>query len=402
MNKQNTNIFFCENSYKQLLPEAARRYHELNNKLNELKAENKKLLENKTNHNTLPISIIQDIITIINYLKKIAYDKTSYYGINLDELEERIKRNSDNITLSDQLDIDYLINILKKSPNNTTELDIDLNSLSEIIKTTYKGINEFKNREKQILDCQKEIQWLTIETVQFRKMIPKRNDWHCGNRHYFIRLEDQLQCICCGASTIDYNISTEELDYLTECAKKQIMLIEDAKIEDLPFIQVRLEAYDKMISTYDPSEDDEENVDILDDLAHKLSLEVQRAHLLDLKKYDNERPRVNNPKYLTQEQVEELLKEIHHQQKTTNITEKEIRIKEYELLILSGAHIPTLLKEVKSEEEKDYLVTAYQNLSDYQYRIQSNYFKKEDDAIFYTCLTATPEINNRILTKKRW
>ena len=49
----------------------------------------------------------------------------------------------------------------------------------------------------------------------------------CFEKHTFIRLPGELKCVCCGATTKDYDLTEEELDFLTECAKYQKCLTEE-------------------------------------------------------------------------------------------------------------------------------------------------------------------------------
>ncbi len=42
----------------------------------------------------------------------------------------------------------------------------------------------------------------------------------CMDRHFFVRFADELKCMCCGATTKDYPLSKEELDFLTFLRRK--------------------------------------------------------------------------------------------------------------------------------------------------------------------------------------
>ena len=59
-----------------------------------------------------------------------------------------------------------------------------------------------------------------------------------------------------------------------------------------------------------------------------------------------------------------------------------------------------MLKEATNENDKIALTKAYYNLSNTDFRINSGYFHRDNDAIFYGCYTANPDINSRILEMK--
>ncbi len=135
---------------------------------------------------------------------------------------------------------------------------------------------------------------------------------------------------------------------------------------------------------------------------------IRKAHLLDAKIYEEEDIKVTNPKYLSEGQAKELLNEVENEydklQKSNsrfkNLMLEACKSARYEILILAGAHIPTLLEQAQDEEDKVALTQAYYHISSQEFRINSNYFSTTDEAIFYDCLTANPEINNRILQMK--
>ena len=79
---------------------------------------------------------------------------------------------------------------------------------------------------------------------------------------------------------------------------------------------------------------------------------------------------------------------------------EECKIAKYEVLILSGENIPLLYNSLDNKDDKFALIKAYYNLSNQDYRINSGYFKTSNEAVFYDCRTAHPEINQKILELK--
>ena len=121
---------------------------------------------------------------------------------------------------------------------------------------------------------------------------------------------------------------------------------------------------------------------------------------------------IGEPDYLKGERLEKLQRQLA--EKVANIEKaidhtyqasllQECRITKYELAILSGISIPELVKSAQitaSEEEMSALTQAYINMSSQDCRVNSGYFESEKDARFYDCITASPEINQRVLEMK--
>ena len=238
--------------------------------------------------------------------------------------------------------------------------------------------------------------------------------------HYFIRTENELKCLCCGKTTKDYPLTEEELDFLTLCADKNGLILNEVTEEDMPLFKVIMDEYvnNRKKSKNTASFESNEYYDYFAELEEQwlsdenemteIHAKIIRAHLLDSQTYNRKDIVVKNPKYLSEEKEKKLLLSVEKElEKIQNINSrfKELMIEEcrtakYEILILSGEHIPTLFNQTKSEEEKTALTKAYYNISNYDFRYNSGYFETETDAVFYDCYTANSEINNRILEMK--
>ena len=75
----------------------------------------------------------------------------------------------------------------------------------------------------------------------------------------------------------------------------------------------------------------------------------------------------------------------------------------YEVLLLAGKHINTLLEMAKDEDERIALTKAYYNISNQVYRLNSDYFApdyRSYDALKFDFVTANPDINNQVLEMK--
>lgn len=195
--------------------------------------------------------------------------------------------------------------------------------------------------------------------------------------------------------------------------------MEEFTKEDWPLLQVIIEQQDYRRSLrpeLDISDDDylikaEEQYYADEYEFVELRTTLTKAHLLDAQTYEGQKLKVKNPKYLSDAKKKELLENL--EKELDEIQKMESRFKpllieqcktaKYEILILSGEHIPTLLKETGDEDEKIALTKAYYNLSDKNFRVNSGYFEpshRNNDAIFYDCYTANPEINSKVLEIK--
>ena len=86
-----------------------------------------------------------------------------------------------------------------------------------------------------------------------------------------------------------------------------------------------------------------------------------------------------------------------------------IEAAKYEVSLLEGKRVTTILKEIDgsnlSESEKDYkkdaLVEAYYNLTNIDFRKQSEYFDNDNDICYAAFETANPEINKRLIKMRQ-
>ncbi len=195
-----------------------------------------------------------------------------------------------------------------------------------------------------------------------------------------VRFENELKCICCGATTKGYPFDKEDLDFLTFYAQIREILIKEATEEDIPLLQVLMQKLDykknqrKTLDPFSILEDGDLSEEYwLEDEAEisDLNREITKAHLLDSQKFDTKNIKVENPKYLSEENTKALLLEIEKELeriKKLNSRFKDLMIEEcntakYEILILSGAHIPSLIEQLKDEANKIALTKAYYNIS---------------------------------------
>ena len=359
------------------------------------------LIKNNKNNNYTLNELIDEYKELNSLIEKSISIKNDYEK----------QQNNDKFSFKEQLDLYNIINILiDLSYDKQYYMGIDLVNLKDKFENEYKNVINYINLNNRIYSLQIKRKEL-LDKINFNKF---NND--C-DKHYLVRIDNEIKCLSCGATTKDYSLNKDELDFLTACADNQGLLIKDIKKEDIPFLKVQIKRqnnnkkqYKKIINKY--IEDDYFGEDAwLTEISKLSMLEImlERAHLFDSKEYNNKDTVINNPKYFTQEKTNELLSEVEkelNKLKNNKSKNKELMIEEcntakYEILILSGEHIPTLYENAKSEEERIALVKAYYNLSNPNFRTNSEYFDSKESALFYYCLTADQDINNKILQIKK-
>lgn len=309
--------------------------------------------------------------------------------------------------------------------------DIDLIEVEAEIIESYPDLKKYlyaKGLVERLIMDRNEL----IEYISFYKFsAPKYHECCSEFKHTFIRLPNELKCVYCGASTKDYNLTEEQLDFLTNCAKDKNLLLKKATEADLHLIRFLIAKQEYIISSNQPTDDiydrypnlTEEEFDAFfyDDSLVKfagfdLKCNIEVAHRLDKKEYgEKDGLLVENPKYLSDEETQKLLESINQDIKRAESLDSDNKYKplliemcktiKYEILIVSGYHIPTLYNETQ-EKEKIYVAKAYFNLTDFKHREGTGYFKMNEfgikgEADQYKYLTANPEINELVLRIKK-
>ena len=343
-------------------------------------------------------AIIEGVRTVNDYYKEL---------LKKDDSKEK------GLSFKDQYKIFELIN--KEALRSENKYLIEL---KEKIRKLFPEVDNYINSQNKLRELVDEKNRAATEDISFDTFnIDYESE--CIPNHTFVRLDGELKCICCGATTKDYDLDEKELDFLTECADKQEMLIKPATKEDLPLLQVLFERNAFNRSLYTISEDEElsemniEEEQYFAEVAEisELNRAVEKAHVLDAEERDQEDLIVENSKYFSEEQANELLikigKELEKLKESDsrfkNLMIEDCMTAKYEVLLLAGKHINTLLEMAKDENERIALTKAYYNISNQVYRLNSDYFApdyRSYDALKFDFVTANPDINNQVLEMK--
>ena len=361
-------------------------------------------------------------INLKNELRDCLELKSSY--------NERLNNNyyDDETVLSfkEQLTLINIIDYYIRSDRIPLYSDVDLNVLKEKVDSLIcSDIIEYNKLLKRIRNININLDSL-FHSVTFFRLEEKKFSSRCRTHHYFVRLPNELRCVCCGATTKDCELTSEELDFLEKCADKQEQLIKNATKDDLPLLEAILipqldynfnmlydSIYDKYGEKKIENEDKLSYLDLTlqrDEEIHDLNRWIKWAHALDAGTFNTSfKP---CPKYLPDDIGEKLLLNIEKDLEKINNSNSRFKdlmvefcnMTRYEILILLGNNIIDLYNQAKDEDSQYALAKAYYNLSCEEYRKHSGYFPEDDknrDAIFYECLTASPAINKKVLKMKK-
>ena len=205
-------------------------------------------------------------------------------------------------------------------------------------------------------------------------------------------------------STKDLEVSDEIKLFIQNIINDLYGFKDELTADDIPVIKV---IYDKLNIKIkdDGSRDSDINGIIEDIILHK----VKVIHNWD-KKYltyrDNRRPFIKKLK----ESIASTELEIKNSDSGFKyLLLYSIEVAKYEVSLLDGKRVTTILKEIEesnmSESEKDYfkdaLVEAYYNLTNIEFRKQSEYFDNDNDICYAAFETANSEINKRLIKMRQ-
>lgn len=307
---------------------------------------------------------------------------------SLEKMPEKDRFQGDSqLTLTDKLN---LFKILQLS-DIKSQVDFDIYQLMKKLLDAFPDLEKYcQLQRRQDILKKRQLQILTNKVC-----LENFNDDYCC-QHQFIRVADQLMCINCGKTTQEYHHTIEDIDFLVECAIAQGLFIAEVTQEEVPLIMILKGQFDYF----------KENTDQI----HQIRMQLKRARMLDKGIFEDNKTKVSNPKYFTDDEALNLLRQVEREAiviKKLNSRFKDLlleqcRVARYEILILSGLNIPVILANyVENDTDVTALAKAYYNLMNDSFRINSGYFRSENNAAFYTCLTTNKHINQKVLELKR-
>lgn len=199
-------------------------------------------------------------------------------------------------------------------------------------------------------------------------------------------------------STKDVDIADADKEIIKDIISNTLGFKSEFEVSDIPLIKVIYNKVKKNLANH-------ANYIIEDNILKQ----VKRIHNLD-KKHSTYK---ENRRYFI-EDLKESITSSELEIRNSNSGFKylllySIETAKYEVSLLEGKRVTTILKEIDesnmSESEKDYkkdaLVEAYYNLTNIEFRKQSEYFDNDNDICYATFETANPEINKRLIKMRQ-
>ena len=310
-------------------------------------------------------------------LEKLNLYYNEYYGIDI-RLKEKEKQKEE------------ILKELKKTKEGKFYL-----KLSDEAKQEYRG---FRNNTtitrlllidtiiKQYEQAKKNLELEIAEATWF----PFNN----SKNHIFIEDNKEFYDALTGESTKDLDIALNLKEFIKTIISKAYKINEEYSIDDLPLIKLTYENF-------------QENCNIpLERISEFIFSKVKRLHGLD------ERRVVYN-KVLNSEKLKKIKMSISTDIKTIKNSDsfclnKDLALEEayavkFELLMLQGYSVVKLYRQLEKKNQQALipsLIKAYYNLTNINYRRQSNYFMNEHEIIYADFETANYDINAKILEMK--
>ena len=298
--------------------------------------------------------------------------------------------------------------------NKTEEKNKVLNSLlkSKAGKLYFSLNNEQKKLFEEIyrdVDFSRYI-YLRDDIKEYEKKLDELETIIITHKDFPFKSEEATIYISDGVDIYDAitDASTKDLD---ENAKEVINDIikgydnfkSELSTSDIPLIKV---IYDKLRRNNEDYFETVTNITIMEDNILK---HVERIHKLD------------NTNSTYREYRRPFIKKLKESIASTELEIKNsnsgfkylllylINTAKYEVSLLDGKRVTTILKEIEesnmSESEKDYkkdaLVEAYYNLTNIEFRKQSEYFDNDNDICYASFETANAEINKRLIKMRQ-
>ncbi|MBQ7141289.1 MAG: hypothetical protein IJO32_07300 [Bacilli bacterium] len=362
--------------------------------------------------------IVKKYYELTNHIERLTTKK--------EEFDKKIKEDyydDEELSFREKMEMFNIIdNLAQETYHKTHKFDYlgaDLNSLRERLIYCFKDVSDYVHLSDEIYNLKSYCSNL-LDDITFYKFGTEKFNEKCMDKHFLVYIDGELKCMNCGATSKDYDLTKEETEFLCKCADRNGLLIGGISKDDLPLIKVLMAEKEKVKEKRTPLDELDENNYMtyveeyyLQDESEipDITREIKKAHLLDSKNYNNENIKVSNPKYLSESDLLKLSSILTCQKEI--IQKSDTRFKKmlleqcdcayFEILMLFGAHIPSLIKEAKNDDEKYAIIKAYCNLSNQTFRVNSGYFKDDNrnwDALAYDCRTANPEINEAVLKLK--
>ncbi len=345
---------------------------------------------------------------LVDELAKVSAEKSKLE----DELNDGKPGSKNEFSLKEQYDIYSIVNeLIKQESGDYTFAGVNLVELRNRITEVFSKVFQLVKLNYDSANLERQKRSLLEEGINLDLFSYSYVKDSCNYAHMFIRLRDELRCVCCGATSKMYDLTEDQLDFLTKAASVQNMLLDGIGEEDLPLLKVLMEREaEYRRNRPEATTMDEMEEEYLDDVSRLSDYErqVRQAHMYDRGIYSLGRIRIKEPYYLEDEKAKKMLDEVDAEIariRNTDSRFKDLMIEEcltakYEIMMLAGDSIPWMYSDADTEDKKIAIAKAYYNLSNILFRQNSDYFAGCKETLSYHYLTADPDINNKVLELK--
>ncbi|MBQ9834598.1 MAG: hypothetical protein IJO33_05380 [Bacilli bacterium] len=347
-------------------------------------------------------------LDLVNDIKRIENELKEYDNL----LKDNYNTPDQPLNFREQFELYSILNDSYRNPKNT---DLKVVILKKRLLDVYPEVAKYLRLKSELNELRRRRDD-TLSSIVFNEFIKDEDSRAlCSDHHFLVYTGEELYCERCKATTKDYNLSLEDILFLSKCAAKQAELLSDKK-EDIPLIRVLMEKLENEKKNREiPEQMPKLKADELREIYAVADAEevknmrktILKAHSVDSRSYMlnlvYSRYISNGQKEYYLEIIDEQLREIENSDSQyKDLLLEQCKIARYEVMILAGAHIPTLLHNINPDDEIA-LTKAYYNINSKDFRINSTYFVGDNctwDASIYYCLTANPKINQNILDLK--
>lgn len=300
----------------------------------------------------------------------------------------------------------------KRKSNNVFCGNVNIAVLKDNLLCLFNDLKGYLILQKELTSFEHKRHLLLSKYITFESFTDGYSNKRCSKKHYFIHIDNELKCAFCGTTTKDYYLDKDDIDFLVDCAKEQGLLLDKVTKERIPLLELLIEEFDEYMDQINILNHEEQsemalNYALWDNGGiNDIKGEIFEAERLD--KLSKRQPTDRSIYFKDEKLIQKYLQELDEEKKKINESSSNNKklllelclIAKYEVLILTGQHIPTLYQNCIDEEERIAFIKAYYYLSTTKIRVTRNYFFNNLDSAHYKCRTTNQEINENVLKLK--
>ena len=241
-------------------------------------------------------------LDLVNDIKRIENELKEYDNL----LKDNYNTPDQPLNFREQFELYSILNDSYRNPKNT---DLKVVILKKRLLDVYPEVAKYLRLKSELNELRKRRDD-TLSSIVFNEFIKDEDSRAlCSDHHFLVYTGEELYCERCKATTKDYNLSLEDILFLSKCAAKQAELLSDKK-EDIPLIRVLMEKLEnekknREIPEQMPKLKADELREIYDSMDHTevsdMHHEIVRAHKIDNGEFVGT-PEAKHYKYISDKQ----------------------------------------------------------------------------------------------------